>query len=163
MTRLLPIGLIAAGVVAVAGLSFGSKPDKEKEKEKTEKVDLAQKFKGITKQELMAAKLKGSQALMQYIALNDFARLSETSEDLAQIARTIAFMNSYKGVEYEFHMTTFRRAVEMIGTKAKDRNMDGVLVAFNDMTLSCLKCHNGIRDKKFALLPRDESGSVVGR
>lgn len=152
MTRTIPYLLIAVGVVAVAGLSLGSKLDKEKEKEKTDKVDRKdppQKYKFVTKQELMAAKLKGSQALMEHIALNDFPKLQETAEDLVQIAKTIAFLNSYKGKEYEFHITTFRRAAETLGAKAKERNIDGVMVAFNDMTLSCLKCHQGIRDKKF--------------
>lgn len=152
MNRKLPLFLIAAGVLAAAGISFGSKLDKEKEKEKSDKIerkDPPQKFRFITKQELMAAKLKGSQALLEHIALNDFPKLESTAEDLVQIARTIAFLNSYKGKEYEFHITTFRRAAETMVVKAKERNMDGVMVSFNDMTLSCLKCHQGIRDKKF--------------
>ncbi|MBL8865420.1 MAG: hypothetical protein KF873_01655 [Gemmataceae bacterium] len=165
MNRKLPFFLIAAGVLAAAGLSFGSKPDKEKEKEKSDKVerkDVPQKFKFVTKQELMAAKLKGSQSILEHIALNDFPKLEATAEDLVQIAKAVAFLNSYKGKEYEFHISTFRRAAETLGTKAKERNMDGVVVAFNDMTLSCLKCHNGIRDKKFeARLPLVGSDRVA--
>lgn len=151
--------LITTGVLTIAGISLGSKLDKEKDKdkqksEKIERKDLPQKFKFVTKEELMAAKLKGTQAVLEHVALNDFPKLVETAEDLAQIAKTVAFLNAYKGKEYEFHITTFRRAAETMGIKAKERNMDGVLVAFNDMTLTCLKCHQGIRDKKFeTLLP----------
>lgn len=154
MTRKLPHLLIAVGVLSVAGISLGSKLDKEKdkEKEKADKIERnepPQKFKFITKQELMAAKLKGSQALLEHIAMNDFPKLESTAEDLVGIAKTIAFLNSYKGKEYEFHIATFRRSAETMVVKAKERNMDGVMVTFNDMTLSCLKCHQGIRDKKF--------------
>ena len=154
MTRSSLYLLAVTGLIGVAGLSLGSKLDKEKEKEKSkpdsiERKDPPQKYKFVTKQELMAAKLKGTQTVLEHIALNDFPKLVETAEDLTQIAKTIAFLNAYKGKEYEFHISTFRRAAETMAVKAKERNMDGVLVSFNDMTLTCLKCHQGIRDKKF--------------
>jgi hypothetical protein len=159
MTRTSLYLVAVAGLIGVAGLSLGSKLDKEKEKEKPkpnaiERKEPPQKFRFVTKQELMSAKLKSTQAVLEHVALNDFPKIVDTAEDLVQIAKTVAFLNAYKGKEYEFHITTFRRAAEMMATKAKDRNMDGVMVAFNDMTLTCLKCHEGIRDKKFeTLLP----------
>ena len=158
MSRKLPYLLIVAGVLAIAGISFGSKADKDKakdeKKDKIERNEPPQKYKFVTKPELMAAKLKGSQDLLEHIALDDFPKIESTAEDLVGIAKTIAFLNSYKGKEYDFHISTFRRAAETMAVKAKERNMDGVMVSFNDLTLSCLKCHRGIRDKKFeARLP----------
>ncbi len=166
MARKLPYALIVAGVLAVAGISLGSKADKEKEKDekkdKIERNEPPQKYKFVTKQELMAAKLKGSQALLEHIALDDFPKIEATAEDLVGIAKTIAFLNSYKGKEYDFHIATFRRAAETMAVKAKARNMDGVMVSFNDLTLSCLKCHQGIRDKKFeARLPLEDRDRVT--
>ncbi len=155
MPRSWSYGFILVGVLTVGGLSMGSKLDKEKDKKeqsKTESIqrkDPREKYRFVTKAELMDAKLKGTQAVLQHIALNDFPKLESTAEDLAQIAKTVAFLNAYKGKEYELMITTFQRAAERMQEKAKKRNMDGVMVAYQDMTLTCLKCHEGIRDKKF--------------
>ena len=54
-------------------------------------------------------------------------------------------------------METFRRPAEAMVKKAKERNIDGVMVAYNDLTLSCLKCHQAMRDKTFEIdLERDD-------
>jgi len=60
-------------------------------------------------------------------------------------------MNAYKGQEYQFHVEMMRRPAENIAKKAKDKNMDGVMLAFNDLTLSCLKCHQGMKLDKFEI------------
>ena len=105
-----------------------------------------------TKKEVMAAKLKQSQVVLEGIALNDFDKIGTAADELVRISRATDFLDAYKGEEYRFQITTFRRAAETIGLKAKDKNMDGVMVAYNDLTLSCLKCHQGMRDKKYDAL-----------
>jgi cytochrome c556 len=102
-----------------------------------------------TRKEAMEMKLKSSQAILAGMALNDFDKIQAAADELITISNVNDFLNAYKGEEYQFHMQLFRRPVEMIAKKAKDKNMDGVLVAYTDMTLSCLKCHQAIRDKKF--------------
>jgi cytochrome c556 len=105
----------------------------------------------ITRKEAMDMKLKSSQAILAGIALNDFEKIRAAADELITVSNVNDFLNAYKGAEYQFHMQLFRRPVEMIATKAKDKNMDGVLVAYTDMTLSCLKCHNAMRDNKFEI------------
>lgn len=107
-----------------------------------------------TKKELMAAKLKHTQTVLEGIAVNDFDKVLTASDELVRVLRGNDFQNAYKGEEYRFQMNMFTRAAESVGRKAKDKNMDGVLVAYHELTVSCLRCHQAMRDKKFdARLP----------
>jgi hypothetical protein len=104
-----------------------------------------------TRKETMAMKLKGSQAILEGIALEDFDKIRDASKELVSVGNATDFLNAYKGAEYQFHTLTFRRSAEAISKKAKERNMDGVMVAYNELTLSCLKCHQAMRERKFEI------------
>jgi cytochrome c556 len=127
---------LLVGVGAVFAAVGGSAPPKDEPKLPTKK-------------EVMAAKLKHTQGVLEGIALNDFDKIDEAAAELARVTKATDFLNAYKGDDYQFELNTFKRAVAMVGKKAKDKNMDGVMVAYNDLTLSCLKCHQAMRDKKF--------------
>lgn len=128
--------LAAVGLLAAA-VGWADKPDDK------------QPLKLPTKKELMAAKLKESQVILEGIAMNDFDKITLASIELVRVTRANDFLNAHKGEEYRFQLNTFKRAAEAVGVKAKDKNMDGVLLAYNDLTLSCLKCHQAMRDRKF--------------
>lgn len=102
-----------------------------------------------TRKELMDLKLKHSQDLLQGIALNNFDTIKSSSAELVRIANANAFLEAYRGPEYGFYTSSFRRITESLNSKAKDENIDGVMIAYNELTLSCLKCHQAMRDKKF--------------
>jgi hypothetical protein len=145
MRHVLRVVLVVAVGGAVAAVVGGADPPKDKPKEEP---------KLPTKKEVMAAKLKLTQQVLEGIALNDFDKVETASDELTRLTRATSFLDAYKGEEYRFQMTTFKKAVAAVGAKAKDKNMDGVIVAYNDLTLSCVKCHQGMRDKKYdALLP----------
>ncbi len=112
------------------------------------------KFKLPSGHELMVAKLKHSQTILEGIALNDFKKITASTDEIVRIAQVAEFLNAYKGREYELQMLLFKRAAETIATKAKDKNMDGVLLGYTDMTMTCLKCHQHVRDKGDAQGPK---------
>ena len=117
-----------------------------------------------TRQEVMAAKLKYSQAVLEGIALNDFDRIETAAKELLRVSNASEFLNAYRGPEYQFHTMTFRRIAETLPQKAKDKNIDGVMVTYNDLTLSCLKCHQAMRDKKFdARIPLDRTPDLASQ
>jgi hypothetical protein len=111
------------------------------------------KFKLPSGHELMLAKLKNSQLILEGIALGDFKKITSSSEELVRIAQVAEFLNAYKGREYELQMLLFKRSADTMTQKAKDKNMDGVLLAYTDMTMTCLKCHQHTRDKGDAQAP----------
>ena len=108
--------------------------------------------------ELMAAKLKESQAVLEGIALGDFQQIEKASLALSRISQAAEFLNAGKSKEYELEINLFRRASDRLNRKAKDKNIDGVMLAFQDMTMTCLKCHQHTRDNKpDARLPLDRN------
>jgi hypothetical protein len=151
MNRTLEIFVAVALIAIVAlGSRASAVPDEPPAKPKAD--DVKEKLKALpTRKEAMDMKLKSSQAILAGIALNDFDKIQTAADELITITNVNDFLNAYKGREYQFHMQLFRRPVEMIVKKAKDKNMDGVLVAYTDMTLSCVKCHDGMRDNKFEI------------
>ena len=48
----------------------------------------------------------------------------------------------------------FRRALETLTQKAKAKNLDGATLAYVDMTVTCVRCHQYCRDvRDTRLLP----------
>ena len=128
-------------------------------------VDPKQKppFKLPSGHELMQAKLKNSQIILEGIALSDFKKITKSSEELVRIAQVSEFLNAYKGREYELQVLLFKRAAETMITKSKEKNLDGVVLAYTDMTMTCMKCHQHTRDKADARLPEAPSKTLTNR
>ncbi len=140
MRHVLRIALLAGVGLLTAGAGWADKPADPPAKDPP---------KLPTKKEVMAAKLKFTQTILEGIAVNDYDKISTASDDLVRLLRATDFLNAYKGEEYTFQVKLFKRAGEAVGTKARDKNMDGVMVAYHELTGTCLKCHQGMRDKKY--------------
>ncbi len=155
MKRLLLIIAVVLGILLVAVCNrTAARPPDEPRPSKTgidPKPGDPNRLKLPTRKEMMAMKLKSSQTILEGIALNDFDKIQTAATELLTVSRATDFLNAYKGTEYQFHTETFRRPAESIAKKAKEKNMDGVMVAYGDLTLSCLKCHQAMRDKKFEI------------
>ena len=147
------VAVAVFGVLAVGGHSPARHPaEKDIPKPKAEDRPRIPLPKG---HELMAAKLKESQTVLEGIALGDFPKVEKASIALARISQAAEFLNAGKSKEYELQINLFRRAAETVTQKAKDKNIDGVVLGFQDMTMTCVKCHQHTRDNKpDARLPR---------
>jgi hypothetical protein len=111
-----------------------------------------------TYKEAMVLKLKATQEILEGIALNNPEKIRTAADSIIAVSNVADFQNRFKGQEYQFHLEIFRRPAEAITAKAKDKNMDGVMIAYNELTLSCLKCHQAMRDNRFEVVhPRGES------
>jgi hypothetical protein len=102
--------------------------------------------------QLMANKLQASQKLLEAIATADYKKIGEQADQLTQLANQAEWM-AYKTPRYELHSNEFRRAAETISRKAKEKNLDGVTLAYMDLTMSCVRCHQYVRDVRDAALP----------
>ena len=101
---------------------------------------------------LMAAKLKNSQILLEGIAIGDFKKITNSAEALIELTKTEEWL-MHKAPRYEMHSNEFRRAAETLIRKAKDKNIDGTTLAFFEMTMSCVRCHQHVREVRDARLP----------
>jgi gamma-glutamylcysteine synthetase len=102
---------------------------------------------------LMTIKLKNSQTLLEGIAIGDFKKITTSAEELIQLTNTEEWLMHNKSPRYEMHSNEFRRAAETLIRKAKDKNMDGTTLAFFEMTMSCVRCHQYVREVRDARLP----------
>jgi hypothetical protein len=66
----------------------------------------------------------------------------------------------HKAPRYEVFSNDFRRSAETLIRKAKDKNMDGTTLAFFEMTVSCVRCHQYMREVRDARLPANRLDGV---
>jgi len=101
-----------------------------------------------TEADVMKAKLKRAQTLIEALAKEDYKALEENATALGQISKAAAFLRAYKTEEYEFQARAFQKSADALAEKAKAKNLDGATLAYLDMTRSCVACHSHFRGKK---------------
>jgi hypothetical protein len=99
--------------------------------------------------QLMVSKLKSAQLVLEGLAMKDFDKITRSGDKLVQLSRTEEWF-MMKTPRYEVHSNEFRRAVEKMVQKARDKNLDGAALAYFDMTMSCLRCHEYVREVRDA-------------
>lgn len=101
--------------------------------------------------ELMQRKLKHSQAILEAIATNKFDKIVDNAEELISLTNQAEWqvINSSR---YELHSDEFRRAAEMLLQKAKEKNIDGATLNYLDLTMTCVRCHQYVREVRDASL-----------
>ena len=110
--------------------------------------------------ELMQRKLTSSQKILEGLALNDFDKIRENADELIQVSK-IAEWHVLKTPMYELHSNEFRRTAETLGTRAKEKNLDGAALAYVEMTLTCVRCHKYVREIRQARLPEPAAVQVA--
>lgn len=101
--------------------------------------------------EVMTEKLKNSQLLLEGLAISDFNKVSQAAERLLRLSKTAEWF-VHRTPRYEMHTNEFRRAAETVIDKARARNLDGVALAYFDLTFSCIRCHQHVGDLRDARL-----------
>jgi hypothetical protein len=101
---------------------------------------------------IMMEKLNNSKMLLEGIALGDFGKISRSADNLIQLSKTAEWF-VYKTPRYEVHSNEFRRAAENILQKARDKNLDGVTLAYFELTMGCVRCHQYVREVRDARAP----------
>ncbi|HJZ93486.1 MAG TPA: hypothetical protein VKE40_21600 [Gemmataceae bacterium] len=111
---------------------------------------------------LMVLKLKESQALLEALTLNDLSKVEKSAEELLRISKEAQFRKALKTAKYEYHANAFQRAAETVIEKAKAKNIDGATLAYVDMTINCVRCHQHTREEGIGFAPaaRDDG---IGR
>jgi hypothetical protein len=105
--------------------------------------------------ELMQKKLANSQKVLEGIALNDFDKIGTHAGELIEISKA-AEWKVVKSPQYEVYSNEFRRNAETMVKEAKAKNIDGVTLAYVDLTLTCVKCHKHVREVRMGRLDRPD-------
>jgi preprotein translocase subunit YajC len=112
--------------------------------------------------QLMINKLTNAQKLLEGIATGKFDKTEKHAAELIEISKTAEWL-AYKTPRYEQFSNEFRRAAETIIEKSKAKNIDGVTLAYFDLTMSCVRCHTYVREVRDARgpAPREERRSLT--
>ncbi len=104
-----------------------------------------------TLNKIMVEKLDNSKKILEGIALADFNKISRAGEKLIQLSKTAEWV-VINTPRFELHSNEFRRAAETMIQKAEAKNLDGVTLAYFDLTMSCVRCHQYVREVRDARL-----------
>ena len=91
----------------------------------------------------MWRKLDISHDALDALVLEDFEALEAYAEDLETLGVAGVF-NILDTVEYRAEAEEFRRAARALYDAARDENVEAGALAYWDLTLRCLRCHQSL-------------------
>jgi hypothetical protein len=140
---------LAALALAAALLfaSAGAGDDKPKADPKADP-----KAKPDDKAAVMKKKLTLSQKILEGLALEDFDKIKTGADDLIVVRQQAAFMVG-KTAKYEVYANDFQKHLEEIQKAAKKKNVEAAALGYVEMTLTCVRCHQYVRDEKIGAAP----------
>lgn len=123
----------------------------------------AQGQQGRVLRKFMRQKLEYSQALLEGLALEDFALLAKNAKALRQLSEDAQWRVS-PNINYLRLSNEFQGLADELAQKAEDRNLDGATLGFFKLTNNCIACHKLVRDERLiSLAPGPESVPTAPR
>ena len=98
-------------------------------------------------QVFMRTKLAHSQKILEGLATEDFQTIALNSNQLKLISLD-ANWQVIQTEEYIRQSKDFRRAADSLTDAAKKKNLDGAVLAYFQLTQSCVSCHKYVRDQR---------------
>jgi len=92
----------------------------------------------------MERKMQYSQELLRGLATKDFQKIETNAKQMRLISKVEGFVRGGKE-PYRTQLRTFQRVCDNMITQADQENLPGVTLAFNQLTVSCVNCHETIR------------------
>ena len=94
--------------------------------------------------ELMREKLDYAQALLGAVVLGNHAEVERAAGELVRLSEASTW-SPLQTPQYLHHAANFREAARSLAEEARARDIDGVSLAYMEMTLSCVQCHKHVR------------------
>lgn len=123
-------GLVAVAAVALALTGVGRAADEPKDEKK------------LT---VMQRKLKFSQMVLEGLATNNFDKIGKGGDGLIECVQHATWKIN-ETEKYVLYSNDFLRRAEGLKKAAKEKNVDAAALAYVDMTLTCVKCHQYLRE-----------------
>ncbi|TWU49413.1 hypothetical protein [Rubripirellula reticaptiva] len=93
----------------------------------------------------MQKKLGYSSEILKGLALGDFDLVESSARHLRVLNRIEGFVRS-RNPDYRTNINLFDRSTNEVIRQAKAENIEGVTLAYHQMTLSCVRCHQTLRE-----------------
>jgi hypothetical protein len=107
----------------------------------------------IENREFMRAKLRHSQEIVEGLALENYDQIARNAQRLAQLSHATNWQ-VLQTEEYLLQSREFRRATEALREQAKQKKLEGAVLAYFDVTMKCVNCHKYVRTVRMAALDR---------
>ncbi|MEZ6089347.1 MAG: hypothetical protein R3C05_15215 [Pirellulaceae bacterium] len=95
----------------------------------------------------MEKKLDYSQAVLRGLASSDFESIRKNALQLQLLNKVEGFIRR-RNADYRHHVQTFERITGELARQAERKNIEGVTLAFNQLTISCVHCHESLRSEQ---------------
>ena len=92
----------------------------------------------------MDVKVEESQKVFAALARADFKGIVASTEKLKKVSKVEGLVRR-NAPGYRTQLGSFEFAVDEIQQQAKQENIEGVTMGFNQLTLSCVNCHRQLR------------------
>jgi hypothetical protein len=93
----------------------------------------------------MRQKLSASNEILEGLVTDDLTKVDLGAEKLLEMSKAEHWRASNDMI-YMNHSREFRRSVETMQNKAKKKSIDGAALAWIDVTMNCIRCHEWVRD-----------------
>lgn len=93
----------------------------------------------------MAHKLDLSKAMIESLTKGDFEKLEKDANQMRVLGKIEGFVRR-KSESYRMQMQTFDVANAELIRQAQRKNSEGAVLAFNQLTTSCIACHVLLRE-----------------
>jgi hypothetical protein len=93
----------------------------------------------------MQKKLDYSSGILKGFSLGDFALIESNAQQMRLLNKIEGFVRS-RNDDYRTNLHTFERVTDEIIREAKGEDIDGVVFAYHQLTTSCVRCHQTLRE-----------------
>jgi hypothetical protein len=101
---------------------------------------------------VMQRKLIHAQRVLEGLALNDFDKITKGADELILCTQEASWKVT-DAPRYALYSNDFLRNLEAMKKAAKAKNVDAAALSYVDMTLTCVKCHQYVREEKIGAAP----------
>ena len=109
---------------------------------------------------VMQRKLLHAQKVLDGLTTGDFDKVRAGADDL-RVAAGEASWRVLKTPKYELYSNDFLRNLEALQKAAKNKSVDAAALAYVDLTLTCVKCHQYVREEKMSAAPQLDPARLV--
>jgi cytochrome c556 len=94
----------------------------------------------------MKKKLEFSQNIQAGLTEGNFEKISKNAEAMGYLDFLEQWSKGAKRADYKRQLSHFDFANQELIRQAKEKNLEGATLAFNQLTVSCVQCHKIVRD-----------------
>ncbi|SMP42738.1 hypothetical protein SAMN06265222_101832 [Neorhodopirellula lusitana] len=95
----------------------------------------------------MKKKLDYSTGILKGLSMGDFDLIETNANQMRLLNRVEGFVRS-RNTGYRGHLRSFERVTDEVIHQAQKQNIEGVTLAYHQLTVSCVRCHQSLRESE---------------